>query len=183
MLNNVLNLVLQLIVILFNVLKTFLFISLDIIVDLKNPSDLLLLGCDDSPQDFEIVIVVGLQIGLPLSIGLPLLAKLVIIVTRQLLDSLPVTVVIILELIPQAAVVVDEPSHLSLTFLPGPLQLVIALLNLMLLLFNLIVEPLDLGLMKILELVLVLPMLPDQIILDVFVLSFDQINLMCFLLL
>ena len=48
----------------------------------------------------------------------------------------------------------------------------------MLLLFDFVVEPTYLGFVQILELILVLFVLPDKVILDIFVFSLDEIQLM-----
>ena len=52
----------------------------------------------------------------------------------------------------------------------------------MLLLFNLVVESFDLSLVQIFEFVFVFPMLPYEIVLDVLIFCFDEIDLMGFLL-
>ena len=181
MLDNIFNLMLQLIVVLFDILKTFLLITLQVLIDLENSSDFLLLGCNDSSQNFEIIIVIVSQVSFSLSIGLSFLGKLTIIVTCQFFNSLSVTIVIILELIPEVSIVIDKSGNFSFSLLSCPLQPIVALLNLMLFLFNLIIKSLDLSLMKILQLIFILSMLSDQIVLDILVFSFDKIDLMCFL--
>ena len=183
MLDNILNFVLQFIVIFLDKLKTILLVSLELLVDLQNPSDLLFLCRNNRPQNFKVVVVVCPQIGLPLAVDLPLLGKLIVIETRQILYPLPVSVVIILQLVPQIAVVVDQPGNLTFSLLPSPLQLVISLLNFVFLLLNLVRQSLDLGLMQILEFVLVFLVLPDEVALDVFVFSLDEVDFMRFLLL
>ena len=183
MLDNILNFVLQFIVIFLDKLKTILLVSLELLVDLQNPSDLLFLCRNNRPQNFKVVVVVCPQIGLPLAVDLPLLGKLIVIETRQILYPLPVSVVIILQLVPQIAVVVDQPGNLTFSLLPSPLQLVISLLNFVFLLLNLVRQPLDLGLMQILQLILVFLVLPYQVALDVFVFGLDQVDFMGFLLL
>jgi len=52
----------------------------------------------------------------------------------------------------------------------------------MLFLFDLIVESFDFCLMQVLELIFVLSVLPDKVILDIFILSFDKIDFVSFLL-
>ena len=183
MFNNILNFMFQFIVIFLDKLKTILLISLEFLVDLQNPSDLFFLCCNNSPQYFKVVVVVCSQIGLPLTIDLPLLGKLVIIEAGQILYPLPVPVVIVLQLVSQIAVVIDQPGNLTFSLLPSPLQLVISLLNFMFLLLNLVRQSLDLGLMQILEFVLVFLVLPDEVALDIFVFSLDEVDFMRFLLL
>ena len=146
MFNNILNFMLQFVVIFLDKLKTILLISLEFLVDLQNPSNLLFLCCNNGSQYFKVVVVVCPQIGFPLTVDLPLLGKLVIIEAGQILYPLPVPVVIVLQLVSQIAVVIDQPGNLTFSLLPSPLQLVISLLNFMFLLLNLVRQSLDLGL-------------------------------------
>ena len=180
--DNILDLVFQLIVVLLNQLKSVLFIPLQVLVDFKYSSNLLLLSSDNSFQDLQIVIVVCSQIGLSVLIGLPLLGKLIIIETSQVFNSLSITIVIVLQLISQISIIVRQPNNLSLTFLASSLQSIIALLNLMPLLFNFIVQSLDLSLMQVLQLIFIFAMLSHQVILYIIIFRFDQIDFMRFLL-
>lgn len=178
MLDDILDLMFEFVVVLLDLLQSLLLVALEILVDLQDALDLFFFGRDDVLEDGDLVFVVGAEVGLPLEVGLAFLCELAIVESGQFFDPSPVAVVILLQLIPQVSVLVDQPSDLSLSLLPASLEPVIALLNLMLLLLNLIGESLDLSLMEVLELILILLMLPDEVILHVLVLSLDEVQLM-----
>lgn len=175
MLDDILNLMLEFVVVLLDLLQPLLLVALEVLVDLQDALDLFLLGRDDVLEDGDLVLVVGAEVGLSLEVGLAFLCELAIVEAGQLFDPSPVAVVILLQLIPQVSVLVDQPSDLSLSLLPASLEPIIALLNLMLLLLNLIGKSLDLRLMQVLELILILLMLSDEVILHVLVLSLDEV--------
>lgn len=173
MLDDILDLMLEFVVVLLDLLQPLLLVALEVLVDLQDALDLFLLGRDDVLEDGDLVLVVGAEVGLSLEVGLAFLCELAVVKAGQLFDPSPVAVVILLQLIPQVSVLVDQPSDLSLSLLAASLEPIIALLNLMLLLLNLIGKSLDLRLMQVLELILILLMLSDEVILHVLVLSLD----------
>lgn len=115
-------------------------------------------------------------------VGLPLLGKLVVIELSKFFDSLTVAVIIFLELVSEITIFVDHSRHFRLSFLACSFEPVVTLLNFVLLLFDLVVESFDLSLVQIFEFVFVFPMLSYEIVLDVLVFCFDEIDLMGFLL-
>ena len=182
-LDDILDLVLEFVVVLLDQLQPVLLVALEVLVDLQDALDLLLLGRDDVLQDGDLVLVVVAQVGLPLQVGLAFLGELAVVEAGQILDPRPVAVVVLLQLVPQVAVLVDQPGDLCLALLAGPFEAVVALLDLVLLLLDLVGESLDLGLVEVLELILVLLVLPDEVVLDVLVLGLDEVELVRLLLL
>ena len=183
MLHDILDLMLELVVVLLDLLESLLLVALEIFVDFEDALDLFLLGRDDVLEDGDFVLVVGAEVGLSLEVGLALLGELAVVEPRQLLDPGPIAVVVLLQLIAQVSVLVDQPGDLGLSLLPAPLEPVVALLDLVLLLLDLVGESLDLRLMQVLELILVLLVLPDEVVLHVLVLRLDEVQLMRLLLL
>ena len=183
MLHDILDLMLELVVVLLDLLKPLLLVALEIFVDFEDALDLFLLGRDDVLEDGDFVLVVGAEVGLSLEVGLALLGELAVVEPRQLLDPGPIAVAVLPQRIAQVSGLVDQPGDLGLSLLAAPLEPVVALLDLVLLLLDLIGESLDLRLMQVLELILVLLVLPDEVVLHVLVLRLDEVQLMRLLLL
>ena len=109
-------------------------------------------------------------------VGLSFLSELAFVKGGQFLNSCPVAVVIIFEFVSKARVVVDEACDLGFSFLAGSLEPVVGLVDLVLFLLDFVGEPLDLGFVEVLQLVLVFPMLPHQVVLHVFVFCLEEID-------
>ena len=101
----------------------------------------------DRSQDLEIVVVVIFEVSFSLAVCLSLFAKLIIIVGSQLFNSLPVTIVVIFEFVPESSILVDKSSDIGFSFLTSSLQPIVSFFNLVFFLFNLVVQSLDFGFM------------------------------------
>jgi hypothetical protein len=175
--HNLLDFVLQLSVVLLDLLKTSLLIAFEVFVDAKNALDFLFLGSDDCLENAEVIIMIGIEVGFAFSVSLTFLSELFFVGVSQFFNSLPVSVVIFLELVSQSTVLVDKSSDLRFAFLASPLQFVVAFFYLVFLLFDLIVQTLDLSLMQIFKFVLIFAVLAEEVVLEVVVLCFDEIDL------
>jgi hypothetical protein len=157
--HDILNFLFQVVVVFLDEPQPVLLIDLQLFIYFKQPSDLILLHCDDGFEDGEVVLIEAAEVGFSLLVGLSLFGELVVVVGGQFFNSGPVLVVVVLEFVAEVAVLVDQSGDFCLSLLAGPFEAVVALLDLVFLLFNLVGQPFDFGLMQILEFILVFAVL------------------------
>lgn len=116
-----------------------------------------------------------------MTVSFTFLGKLIIIKLCKLFNSFAIAVVIFLEFISKVTILIDHSCQFGLSLLTSSFESVISLLDFVFFLFNFIIKSFNFGFMKVLELVFILSMLSHQVVLDIFIFSFDKVNFMSFL--
>ena len=180
-LDNVFNFMFEFIVVLLDKLKAIFLIAFEIFVNLKNSSNLIFFCCNYCSEDLKVVIIKSSEVCFSLLICLSFFSKLVIIETSQVFDSLSISIIIIFKLVSQVSIFINQSGNFSFTFFTCSLDSIVSFFNLMLFLFNFIVQSFDFSFMQIFQFIFILSMLSNQVILDIFILCLDKIYFMRFL--
>lgn len=176
-LDQLLHLDLQLLVVRPDILQSDLFIHFQLFVQVDQSLYLLLFGLDHLLQTVNVTLEEGDQTLLLVGCVVPEILDLLLIECCHLLDSAPVSVVVLLHLQSQLRFLSNNVAQLCLVLLASFLRLPVQILYFCPLLLQLIGESLHFGLVQVPQLLLVLLVRSDQVVFSVLVLRPDEIQL------
>lgn len=176
MLDQLLHFALQLLIIVSDVLQSDLLVCGQLLVQCDQSLNLLLFRLDHFLQTVNVVLEECNQTSLLVRCIVPQIVDLLLVEGCQLLDSAPVSIIVLFQFQSQFCFLSHHVAQFCLVLLSPSLGLPVQILDLCPLFFQLVGQSLHFRFMQVSHLLLVLLICSDEIILCVLVLCLDQVQ-------